>query len=574
MNFPIKQFEQFIDETILKRGLTYFKQGAVCTVDEITQGHYEAIVEGTEDYIVQIALSNGNINEHSCTCHYDLGPVCKHITAVLFYLQQDELDIHSKKQKEKIAGAKGSRLAQPQKRKKTISDQVKDLLGEIPHQELVEFIQKKTEDNRDFRDIFLASFAHYNREESQESYNKQIESILKQAAGRDGYIDWSRTFQVGNMVSGLVTTARNQLLRKNYRSAIFQCCAVMEEMTDAFQFADDSHGDIGGCIEEAIEVLNEIASDKSLPEVVRKQLFNYCLNAYQKGRFSGWDWHTGVLSLASEITRTEEDANKIMALLDKDHPDEYDKEQAQTIKLKILIKIKGEKEADAFMEQNLSNPSLRRAAMEKALSKNDFEKVIRIAQEGITHDKKNKPGLAMEWYDWLLRVAIEQKDKRRIVEYARILFVHSIREKKDYYQLMKANTVSDKWNQFVEELIRDVEKNSRFGDFHLIAEIYISEQWLDRLLNWVSKGPLTLEGVSGYEKYLSKDYAKELTEIYEKKIIEYLQNSTGRHHYQNACRYMRKMVKLGAKDAVSRMIAQFRKEYAQRRALMEELGRV
>ncbi|MGQ9847778.1 MAG: SWIM zinc finger family protein [Bacteroidales bacterium] len=56
MQIPLNQFEQYIDETILKRGLQYFKKGRVHVVEEIGHGKYEAIVEGTEDYTVQLTL--------------------------------------------------------------------------------------------------------------------------------------------------------------------------------------------------------------------------------------------------------------------------------------------------------------------------------------------------------------------------------------------------------------------------------------------------------------------------------------------------------------------------------------
>ena len=48
MNIPLDEFEQHIDEDILKRGLLYFKKGYVTSVDELSGGDYEAIVEGIE----------------------------------------------------------------------------------------------------------------------------------------------------------------------------------------------------------------------------------------------------------------------------------------------------------------------------------------------------------------------------------------------------------------------------------------------------------------------------------------------------------------------------------------------
>jgi hypothetical protein len=42
VQIPLQQFEQYVDETILQRGLTYFKKGYVKQPEEITPGLYEA----------------------------------------------------------------------------------------------------------------------------------------------------------------------------------------------------------------------------------------------------------------------------------------------------------------------------------------------------------------------------------------------------------------------------------------------------------------------------------------------------------------------------------------------------
>jgi len=86
MQIPLNQFEQYIDDIILQRGLSYFREGCVTQFDEIAKGEFEAIVEGTEEYAVHLEVENNTMTEYSCTCPYEYGPVCKHIAAVLFYM--------------------------------------------------------------------------------------------------------------------------------------------------------------------------------------------------------------------------------------------------------------------------------------------------------------------------------------------------------------------------------------------------------------------------------------------------------------------------------------------------------
>lgn len=52
MKLFLDQFEQQIDETILKRGLSYFQKGHVTDMEETGNGQYEFTVEGSDTYTV------------------------------------------------------------------------------------------------------------------------------------------------------------------------------------------------------------------------------------------------------------------------------------------------------------------------------------------------------------------------------------------------------------------------------------------------------------------------------------------------------------------------------------------
>jgi uncharacterized Zn finger protein len=566
MQIPLNQFEQYIDEAILKRGLQYFKKGHVHEPEEISHGEYEAIVEGTEDYTVQFTLKNGIVTEHVCDCPYDFGPVCKHVAAVIFYLQQDELELNKKNKR-----AKTDQTTKPAKRK-TVAQQVDELLEKATHDELKQFVREKATANAPFRNLFLSSFAQHNSNESKELYVKQVKSILKTASDRHGFIDWSASRIVGNAVDNLLESAQKQINNRNYTSAVFICTAVMEQMTEALQYADDSNGDIGGSVDAAYEMLYTIAKEQSSEEI-RKLIIEYCFTSFDKQIYSGWDWHIGVLRLAALLLKTEEEIERVFKQIDKAQRSDYEREEAQSIKYNILLKTKGENAAEKYLEKNITNSNLRREAIQKELKKRNFEKAISLAKDGVKYDLKDKPGLAKEWYDWLLKIAQAQNDSEKIIEYARMLFIDNFRNEQDYYQILKQYVKPDKWNAFVEAVIQDITTKKRWLDTGLIASILIKEEWWDRLLELVKKTP-DLNTIDHYEKYLSKNYSDEIVELYANGITKYMKNSMGRDHYQNACRYIRKIIKLGARDKANEIISYLRTEYPKRKALMEELAKV
>ncbi len=154
----------------------------------------------------------------------------------------------------------------------------------------------KVSSNASFRNLFLSSFAQYNSDESKELYVKQIKSILKKASDRNGFIHWKAARIAGNAIDNLLESAQKQINNRNYKSAVFICTAVMEQMTQALQYSDDSNGDIGVSIDAAYGMLYAIAQ-KEIPKEIRKLIIEYCFTSFDKQIYSGWDCHIGVLRI-------------------------------------------------------------------------------------------------------------------------------------------------------------------------------------------------------------------------------------------------------------------------------------
>lgn len=466
---------------------------------------------------------------------------------------------------------KSNQVTQTLKRK-TMTDQVNELLEKTTHDELKKFVLEQTKTDSTFTNQFLLYFARYNSDESKAFYEKQLISILQKASDRYGIISWKSTKLVADVVNQLLDFAEKQFNELRYKSVINICTAVMEQLTNKLQQVDDSHGYFGDGIETANELLLRI-SQEQLPEEIRKQLIKYCFTAYEKRQFSGWDWHLDQLRMALSLLKTESETARILSLINQEKGSDYEKEKVQYIQYDILLKTKGKDTAEEFLKQHIANPDLRRKAIEEALNKRDFGNAISIAWDGVNHDKDDKPGLAMEWYDWLLKTALAQKNTEKIVEYSRLLFIDNFRHEQDYYSLLKKNMQPEKWKDFIEGIINDLMTKKRWTDKDLIASIFIRERWWDRLLELVRKTP-TLTTIERYEKYLSKEYTDEIVALYADAILAFLKHNIGRNHYQDACRYIRKISKLGAVEIANEIIAKLRVQYPNRRALMDELSRI
>lgn len=567
MKIPLNEFEQYIDETILKRGLQYFKKGLVNEPEEVGPGEYEALVYGTDLYTVRLSVKNGVISEYACSCPYDMGPVCKHVVAVIFYLQQEEIKIYKKT-------VKKTAVIKQVPKKKTIEEQVDGILEKLSHEQLKEFIKERCLSERTFRQSFLANFSFLVNPESKKLYAQQVRAILSSNKDRNGFIGYAGARNVGIAVYELLQRAEKLIATPDYPSAFQIACAVLEEMTKALQFAEDSNGDIGDSIWGAIAILENIVSNP-IKEKYRVEFLNYFINSFRKELFRGWDWHMKMIELAVHLVVNNNEANVIYCLLDKIEQSDtgWNNTLAKGARLTLISKIEGEEKARQFLMDNISNPDFRKIAIEAAIGLKDYTAVILLAEDGLSNESSQFKGLIDDWKHYLLRAYVYKEDDENVIKYARELFLNSNREKEQYYNLLKSTIPGEEWDDFMDQLIQDVLNNHYRGDYYFIAQVYIWEEKWDRLFDFVQKN-LSLSILAEYEKYLMKDYGSEIPGLYQSAIFDYLENNVGRNFYQTVCRNLRKLIKMGYREKVDLMIRDIRKMYLQRKALIEELDRV
>ena len=94
----LDNFENEISDRILERGYEYYLDGRVVQ-EHSDKDSFLFTVEGTEPYEVRLKLETNLIKEHDCDCPYDMGPVCKHVAACLYYIKNEHLEKEGKQKK-------------------------------------------------------------------------------------------------------------------------------------------------------------------------------------------------------------------------------------------------------------------------------------------------------------------------------------------------------------------------------------------------------------------------------------------------------------------------------------------
>jgi hypothetical protein len=277
--------------------------------------------------------------------------------------------------------------------------------------------------------------------------------------------------------------------------------------------------------------------------------------------------------LAGELAQGEKEASILLELTESVPFSEYHEDRVQEFMSTILRKSGRNAEAEEFEASHMKNPAFREQAIKMAMNNGNLGKAKEIAQEGIQQDQKDKPGLADNWVDWLLKIALKRKDQKEVITRARYLLVQPNRDHSHYYKILKSQVDANEWSSFTDDLIKQLSDRGKWSDSHLLAWICIQEERWKTLLEVCSKH-YTLHGITEYEKYLADRYPAELAAIYKHGILELLERNTGRNHYQEAARFIRRMKKIGAQSQAEELIKELQKKYPMRRALLEELERV
>ena len=230
-----------------------------------------------------------------------------------------------------------------------------------------------------------------------------------------------------------------------------------------------------------------------------------------------------------------------------------------------------------MLHQHLYLPGFAKQMIERFFKNGDLDKAKELAQDAAKRAESDRfSGLVKDFEEWLLKIAKQEKDIDTIRYYLKKFFFDRYHCNFDYYDRLKATYDSDSdWNKQISDFIKALKDKETD-----LLKVYIKEDHWDDFLQVIqSVCQDTQSSRSGdlayyFHDVLSKRYPKELITLYANSVTRSLVTAKGRSHYQDICRTLRKMKKLGGKAEVSDIISFCREHYRNRPALQDELSRV
>lgn len=560
----LENFEEQISDVMLGRGYDYFTNKHVDDLEEIEPGVWTAEVQGTEIYLVTVELDKNEIIDWTCDCPYD-GEICKHVVAVLYELTRT---------------FKTSKTKPDKKTPKTRESNVEVILKKTSLEDLKKFLTHQFSYSVGLKNSFVAYFAEYLDEDVHNKYRIIVQNIYKAARGRDGFIDYHSAPRLYIPLSELTDKAHSLLENKKLPECIAICKVLIEEVPKFLQYMDDSDGGAGGVMNSAFELFQVIIK-KSPPEL-KDELFEYFLEEYRKENYHNIGFDDDILFLIQNLVSLKEQEDKFFKLIDsqieveknKEYP-EYEVVRLLRTKIEYLLENKRDIEAWNIIESNKHYDEFLKMMIERSVNNKEYDSAIELCNEAIIQVEKegNKWDL-VPWKKILLDIYEQKKDVKNIRKFAEELFFHS--RGLDYYKKLKSTFDAEEWKNVNEKIIDKIKGKTQQGgisDASLLADIFILEGYRERLLKLLEINSTRIEFIDSYSKHLKDEYPEKIVHLYQAAIKTYAAN-TGREVYYDTVKYLKNLKKFsGGEDKVKELVASFRIQYKNRRAMMEILNK-
>lgn len=551
-------FEKLFDEKILKRGYNYYLEDAVHDVTR-NGNHYEGLVYGTEIYEVQIEIDdNGNVEDMDCDCPYAEENNCKHMVALLYYLENDG-EIESKKAIRN-------------------TDNYDKILDKISENEIKEFVLEKIYENFDFQNEFRSHFVQYFEKTPKKVYEKRIAQSIYQAIGRKGFIEYNETYKFSNTMYDYIQEANNLIKHNEYQAPFWIASLILEELPDLP--IDDSDGTTSYVESECVEVIEKIL-EKCKNDSIIKEIFNWIIESIKNDTLG--DYSDGIEKVLDEHFIEDKFVNERLKIIDEkiqeleqqeDHYSEYKLEELIKTKIALLYQLGMDKEAIKTIKENIYYVPIRRMLIDIERKNENIDKVEKLLKEGMKIAlKRGHYGTVTYYIEELLSIYKEQNQKEKyknLVE--ETLFKYS-RGSFKYYKKLKDVYTEEQWKNMRDNIIKTLESDGEGYHRDDLRQIYIEEQYYEKLYHSVMTTPL-FEIVVKYEKYLKKDFEKQLLEEYQK-IVNEKARFTGKRNYEDVRKILQHMKTLkNGEKLVEKMIEEYKIKYANRRLMLEELNKI
>ncbi|MCB0669488.1 MAG: hypothetical protein KDC80_26870, partial [Saprospiraceae bacterium] len=356
------------------------------------------------------------------------------------------------------------------------------------------------------------------------------------------------------------------------------CPHIIAGLNYQLLYVDDSYAELSSVADAAIQYIAILLERENLNSDLRKELLHNLEEILQDRDIYAFDYGRDIWTLMSNLVDDDDEYQNFIAIMN-DHIETLDDNWIRSYNIENMLycqihsldRLEHKSEMEALIEDNLHLNKVRKLAVEICLRNADFDGALVLIDEvvGRLENESGRPDLT-EW-EKLRLVVFEQKgDQSSILTQAKHNLINHDFDLSQF-QMIKSMTNPDNWLETRDYLISQFKQKGNNRSEYSLIEIYHEEEMWKELLETVA--------TFGYDFYILDEYCDELIkydkdavlDLYCVRIVKFAESHVGRKYYKVLARYLRKLRKWGAHNRVLSLVESLRKEYWQRRALIDEL---
>lgn len=567
--FTLDNFRYNIPFKIWGRGEDYFNSGAVSELEETSPGEWTAVVNGTEDYNVELSLHGNEIVSWDCDCPYD-GSICKHVVATIFAIQ------------ERMESA--FYAAPPIAVEEQTDDELEKILSIITSDELTRFIRTYAKEHAEFKHALIKTIFHNESANKKTDYAKEVQSCFKMS-GKSYNQHHNRPYSKYKPDWEIVLDGIDTVLRKAelllQRGELDGCSAIALQVLHSigeehisWEILYDMGLDFTTPCDEAAELIFRIiqhpdATPKLKNSILEELKQINVLPVFQEEEF--FDTAQLLEDVSIQILPPEKALEAIDKII-KESDTSYYTSSYIIRKINLLREMNRHEEAEATALRYIDFQDIRNMEIERLIEENRFDEALLLIDNGIElANKENKLHLVIEWTKQKRDLLERMNRTEDVIVCERWLFINTNGDL-EYYHALKKHVPTEQWKSFLEKLINQTHfYDSKYNNTR--ATIYVEEGDNQRLYELLKNAESSrLEMMNAYARHLKATHSKELLEIYVSDISNYAEHHVGKSHYYLIAESLHNMKKLECGEiSVQELVAGFRTRYKNRRVMLEIL---
>lgn len=457
------------------------------------------------------------------------------------------------------------------------------LLSKLDKEQLCAFIKKECARDRLFQDRFLALGVGSVFIPAPKSYTNRVREAIEFHSGRNGYVTYNNAADFSYDLEEILDEAENAIENEQWETAFAVLLGFATAGEEILYCGDDSAGYLSGVVESCFDKLQTLYEEEHLPKKLKEMFYEQAMTKFTQQHLKGFGWWWNWIGMAITLADTQEKQERIIKALDDiintreedSWSTEYNIKTAQKYKLEMMSKTGTPEEQRKFMYDNVGNPDFRKRLLQMAWDEKDYDEVLRLAKDGLTHDAKYA-GLIEDWHRWEFKVHSLRNDKENILRLSRIFFFNNCgwgeREFtiENMYDVMKATVPAEEWNNYVEALIQEAIK-SRNDMIQLF--IYVQEKMWERYMDYIRKN-YAIYNFDDAPKEILELYKEEYLQLYGSNITDYFERASNRSAYYHGVCLLRKLIQNGGQAEADKIVQQQMNRRPRRPALIDELSQL